>query len=96
MHGYNFMSIRDVKLRLFQLLQLTINSISALEYCYTHRDVLGVEYLTSDMDGAGEDLKVNKGSSVDKSRSNCRKQDRRYREINMEFSCEDFGGDDDM
>lgn len=31
------------------------------------------------MDGAGHDLKVNKGSSADKSRSNYRKQDRRYR-----------------
>ena len=46
-----------------------------------HRDVLGVEYLTDHMDGAGEDLKVNKGSSADKSRSNYRKQDRKYRQM---------------
>lgn len=57
--------------------------------------MLGVEYLTADMDGAGEDLKVNKGSSADKSRSNFRKQDRRFREINMEYSFEDGGGEDD-
>lgn len=54
-----------------------------------------MEYLADAMDGAGEDLKVNKGSSADKSRSNGRKQDRRFREINLEYSFEECGGEDD-
>jgi hypothetical protein len=65
---------------------------------HTHcpcRDVLGVEYLTSDMDGAGHDLKVGKGSSADKSRSNYRKQDRRFRSANTDFVGGDFGDFDD-
>jgi hypothetical protein len=59
---------------------------------YFCREVLGIEYLTDAMDGAGHDLKVNKGSSTDKTRSNYRKQDRRYREMNTG----DFGGDGDF
>mmetsp|Transcript_31410 Transcript_31410/g.52505 ORF Transcript_31410/g.52505 Transcript_31410/m.52505 type:complete len:137 (+) Transcript_31410:23-433(+) len=43
------------------------------------RDVLGVEHVTADMDGAGEDVRVEKGSREDKTRSKNRKQDRRYR-----------------
>jgi hypothetical protein len=57
--------------------------------------VLGIEYLTDNMDGAGQELKVNKGSSTDKTRSNYRKQDRRYREMNTDFADGDFGGFDD-
>ena len=49
-----------------------------------NRDVLGVEYLTDHMDGAGDDNKVNKGSSADKTRSNYRKQDRKYRQMNAD------------
>lgn len=60
-----------------------------------HRDVLGVEYLTDDMDGAGEDLRVNKGSSVDKSRSNYRKQDRKYRQMNADTFNDGDGCDED-
>ena len=48
-----------------------------------------MEYLTDHMDGAGEDLKVNKGSSADKTRSNYRKQDRKYRAMDTETVFED-------
>lgn len=58
--------------------------------------MLGVDRVTDDMDGAGEDLKVNKGSSVDKKRSNYRKQDRKYREVSMmQYSCGGGGGGGD-
>lgn len=56
-----------------------------------NRDVLGVEYLTDHMDGAGDDNKVNKGSSADKTRSNYRKQDRKYRQMNADTMYD--GGD---
>ena len=56
---------------------------------------MGIEYLTSHMDGAGEDLKVGKGSSADKTRSNYRKQDRRFREMNMGEGCyEDYNNEE--
>uniref|UniRef100_A0A7S3M9H0 Interferon-related developmental regulator N-terminal domain-containing protein n=1 Tax=Spumella elongata TaxID=89044 RepID=A0A7S3M9H0_9STRA len=57
---------------------------SALRLYPVVKDVLGVEYLTDHMDGAGDDNKVNKGSSADKTRSNYRKQDRKYRQMNAD------------
>jgi len=62
---------------------------------FTHRDVLGIEYLTDHMDGGGEDLKVNKGSSADKTRSNYRKQDRKYRAMNADAMYEENCYEDD-
>ncbi|KAJ1433359.1 interferon-related developmental regulator-domain-containing protein [Ochromonadaceae sp. CCMP2298] len=64
---------------------------SSLRMFEVVRDMLGVEHMTDDMDGAGEDRRVEKGSSLDKSRSNYRKQDRRSREMNAEM----YEGDED-
>ena len=47
------------------------------------------------MDGGGEDVKVGKGSSTDKLRSNYRKQDRRYREASSGGGYDDYQEEDD-
>lgn len=51
--------------------------------------MLGVEFVTDDMDGGGSTMKVTKGSSQDKRRSANRKQDRRCRDAFTEYG-EDY------
>ncbi len=57
------------------------------------QDILGVGYLTEDMDGDGQDSHVRKGGATEKLRSGYRKQDRKYRDISMAFSNECEGED---
>ena len=45
------------------------------------------------MDGDGKDNNVRKGGATDKLRSGYRKQERRFREINTEFGCDDDDGE---
>lgn len=58
------------------------------------KDVLQIDYVTNDNDGDGEVIKVQKGTSSEKKRCANRKQDRKYREMNTEFSNEIDGYDD--
>lgn len=62
-------------------------------FSHFFRDILGVSHITNDMDGDGKDNNVRKGGATDKLRSGYRKQERRFREINTEFGCDDDDGE---
>lgn len=48
-----------------------------------NREILGVEFLTDDMDGGGGNSKVTKGSSADKMRTKHMRQDRQFRHATL-------------
>eukprot|EP01041_Mallomonas_annulata_P004363 gene4363-8688_t len=57
--------------------------------------MLGVEFLSDRMDGGDEELKVSKGSAEQRSRTNQRKQDRRFRDMTRHSAMTSDGGGED-